>query len=327
MSDDLSIISMQSVQTLKSFLNLLDRKREEPTKQILLLLHPSLNDFYDTITSIYNYLDYETPDDIKQIQLHTSVLNYTYIKPSSNNNGLTIEIYTIFNPLNEHLSADVELTKILERYSSNINVLIFLNCLDHKVTNLINEFNDDNPSDIFELKKNEIIPLIHENTDPFFNTTQSEWKSCNIILTNVSKWLYKSTNIQIIDFIQQLLRSLLYQQLTTESNSLKNQFLIYFPFEITDDHSNKMNKLWSNLIGNTLPASSATASSLSPHFTQSSVIPQSSENTIKYNDLFIESKTDSLKNIILLDDTFDYSKWMSLWNNNSGFHSDNENAT
>lgn len=323
---------MQSVQTLKSFLNLLDRKREEPIKRIFLLLHPSLDDFYDTITSIYNYLDYETPDNIRQMELHPGVLNYTYIKQNSNSDGLTIEIYTIFNPLNEKFSADVDLTKLLERYSSNINVLIFLNCFHHKLTDLINEFNDDDPNDIFELKKNEIIPIIHDNIDPFFDTTKSEWKSCNIILTNVSKWLYKSTNMQIIDFIQQLLRSLLYQQSKTDSNSSKNQFLIYFPFEITDDNFNKMNKLWSSLVGNTLPSSSSSsstataASSLSPHFTQSSPIHNSPENTIKYNDIFIESNTDSPKNIILLDDTFDYSEWLSFWNDNPGLHSDNEDS-
>lgn len=310
---------MKSVETLSSFLNLLDQKREESTKQTLLLFHPSLNDFHVTIASIYSYLDYQIPDDIKQIDLHPGVLNYTYIKPTQNNDRLTIEIYTIFNPLNKHLPSDLELTKILQRYSSNINVLIFINCSDPKLMNLINEFNDDNPTRIFELKKNEIIPIIHDYTDPFFNTTKSEWKSCNIILTNVSKWLYKSTNMQIIDFIQQLLRSLLHHQLITKS--LKNQVLIYFPFEIADDQYNKMQKLWSSLIGNMLPPS--LSSSLSSPFIQSSVIPNSSEYTIKYNDFFIESNMDSPKNIILLDDTFDYSEWLSLWN--SSFDNEKEN--
>lgn len=298
-------ITMKSIDSLNSFLNILEGKNEEKEKekQILLLVRPSFEQYVDTISSLYKYLEYPISENIKMTELKSGVLNYTYTKSSSNDNNRTIvEVYTIFNPTKKNFDTDQQLINILQKYSSKINALIFINCAIDEITNQVNSIDNDDSIPESQFIKDYIIPILHKKIDPFFNIIPiSEWKSCNIIISNVSKWSYRSTSVQIIDFIQQFLRSLLHYQYTSDTYKSRNGFLAYFPFDISDD-SIKTIQIWNQLLSETKT---------------SSIMEEKEDNLIKYNDIFFKANQDSLRKITILDDSFQYSDWLSIWNESS----------
>lgn len=291
-------------------------KKEEQQKQILLLVRPTFDEYLQTLESIYEFLEYKPPKDLKNTKLLKGVLNYTYIKPDSEGEPIQgfIEIYTIYDSNND-TNLQKQLISVLTHYASNINVVIYINCVNDKITGLINFFNIDNDTNNDQFINNKLLPHIYEIVDPFFaidhensNAVSSfPWKSCNILLTNVSQWKYSASTIPIVDFIQQFLRSLLYH-FVTEEQSTRGGHLLYFPFELTDDITKVktfLHEIFPEYSGRYLDL-----------FAEPTPTDRSDEKSIKYNDLFINAKQDTPRNISLLDDTFQWSKWLCSWNDN-----------
>lgn len=301
---------------LHSLLHLLQGKKEEQEKQILLLVHPTLDEYFQTLESIYEFLEYKPPKHLKNTTLHEGVLNYTYVKPDSEGEPIQgfVEIYTIYDPNNDTV-LQKQLIGVLKHYASTINVLIYVNCVKDKITELMNSFNIDNETSTDQFINNELFPYIHERIDPFFATETEnsndfynfQWKSCNVILTNVSTWQYTASTIPIVDFVQQFLRSLLYH-FATQEHLARTGNLLYFPFELTDNSSKVM-----IFLHEIFPKYSGRSLSL---FAEPTPTSRLEEKIIKYNDLYINANQDTPRNISLLDEGFHWSKWLSCWNNN-----------
>lgn len=294
---------MESGQSLESFLQVLNGQATEQRKHILLLVRPSYEEYIQTLESLYHYLQYKPPCNLTESRLEQGVLNYTYIKPAVEEETIEgyVEIYTIYDPSLKDLSLARELLSILEKDASAIDVIVFIDALKNELTPIINFSIDDDSKVDEEIKKNQIIPELHFILDPFFNlkNTKHQWNSCNILATNISKWVYKATTVSIVDFVQQVLRSLLQQYHSDVARSRKG-FLAYFPFDIAD--SNQKSKfIWQHLL-------------LQEEAIQSVMDNSSaSETLIKYNDIFIDSKKDTFRNITLLDDSFEWTQWMDWW--------------
>lgn len=298
---------MPPSQSLESFLHALETPVKQQRNHILLLVRPSDKDYIQTLESIYNYLQYEPPVDLKQSELNKNVLNYTYIKQDEEEEPVEgcFEIYTIYDPALEDLSQTKDLLSLLDDAASDIDVLIFIDSMEDNLAQIVNSAIDDDSDTDEEIKKNRLIPQLHRLVDPFFDLNDNvyQWKSCTVLVTNVSKWIYKAMTISVIDFLQQFLRSLLLESFSNSETS-RMGFLIYFPFEIADSKE-KMRQIWTNL----MPLDKST--SLQPLADATF-----SETPIKYNDIFTDSREDTFRNISLLDDSFDWSLWMSYWNSN-----------
>lgn len=296
---------MTSEQSLESFLEALNDQAPEQRKHTLLLVRPSNEEYIQTLKSLYDYLQYKPTGNLAECELEQGVLNYTYIKPDVEEEPVEgyVEVYTIYDPSLKSFSLTRKLISILEKDASAIDVIVYIDALKTELTPIINSSIEDDSIMDEEIKKNQIIPHLHLLLDPFFNlkNTKHQWKSCNILASNTSNWIYKAATISVVDFVQQMLRSLLQQYYTDQARSRRG-ILVYFPFKVADSND-KSKIVWHHLL-----LQEKAPESVQPFMSNSPV-----SETIKYNDVFIDSKNDNFRNITLLDDTFEWTKCMDWW--------------
>jgi hypothetical protein len=267
-------------------------------------MHPFEDQYIQIIQSLYTYFNYNVPPPSLIKPLQSNLLNYTFIKPNEDDILKEIvEIYTIFNDEQQNNeSLNDQLLLPLKPYSGDIDVLIFSDCNHSALTKSINSYNvEENQQDKEDFKNLKILPLIYSSLYPFFTKLSTDediinwnWKSYTIIYSNVSKWTYNVLTIPIVDFVQQLLRSLLHEYTT-------NGQLIYFPHDISHGTS-KLTSLWTRLLTfNT------------NYKSESEDDEQSDTNAIRYNDLSIISQQDNPEHIQMLDESFSWADCQHNW--------------
>lgn len=280
--------------TLDQLLDLIDRRgangeEQKTTKHQLLLVHPTEQDYVHFVHSLYRHYNHPVPNEQPE-KLQCHVLNYTFISVGTPS-GRMIEIYTI---MEEDIAAatpaadpsTLPLLAQLVPYAKDIDVVIFNNCQKSLLTGLINSTTDTGAAHIEEVKKAKIFPYLQSTLHPFFNASAPPWKSCTVCLVNVSEWAYNAASMPLVDFIQQLLRTLLCEHYRTSGA------LVYFQFDLSQE-PDKFHELCLHL-----------------QLTDDTfLIPKATSRPIKYNDVFLPSKQDSPDQIQILDDTFNREHW------------------
>lgn len=311
---------MSAVDPVKHLLGLLDSYNSTTKQQThndnthtILLVNPSQENYNQIIHSIKKYLGHKTPRKEEVMELNSEIVNYTYIQPKDNEELFTkisiVEIYTIVQTPSERdeeiaLEEKSKLLTALEKYSSDMDVVIFADCQELSLTNSINTFSDEKDYEFF--KKASLLPFLKYTVYPFLFSEGEEghkWKSHTIILTNVSLWAYNALSIPLIDFIQQVLRTIL---LHHSSRGL----LIYTPHDIQSS-GQKLSALWNHLLGDAQVAISSNFLLADPEPEPGS--EQEPEDDLRHDNLFIASHTDTDENIKLLDDSFAWSSWMQYF--------------
>lgn len=244
----------------------------------------SLDGFISHLNATFKLTALNTP------QTAAIGINYTYLQASDEVEwGLhpsKLNLYSIIGPLPK-LETSTYLSKLLQLIPTNSDTHIIY-CLDVESTwcDITDLFKSKNTvvtkDDLLKILKSTFTPII----------PLSNWKSCSVVLTNTQVWNYGSLNMPNVDFIQQVLRSLL---LSSNKNSENNNRLIYIPRELDFNSVNPIVELIKSLITNT---------------------PLHNDKTFisKYCDLQIDSKFDSITKIKLLDDSFNWQgDWKSSW--------------